>query len=393
MPFPLDMTNFIRQSQNQSNGNVNSNHQRVANQFIENLKKKGTSLDSINAVERELDEVLKDLELNSQDLNEQLEENEFQSNSVIELPITIQKNIKIETCSSSSNSSSSPSASLNKSNNSNNSMKWSNLPESNSHNEQMYSEKSRNKIIQSEFYRERDTNVSDLYIDDLSDNDQINNFKKIQQSSGMKNRQNIVSTYELCHDCFDTNLILSNSDNYNSTKQNLTHSKCCKNKVMQNVSDFSNGKTSSPINFISTKSVDSKPMHNTSVSTTTTVYNHIINPIKFSNSYSNQDLSQLTNVSQNQSFNDSYQQSRSRSVLGQINESGNHDAINKHMISSIRNGNKYISNSNSDFKTNSSNGNVISQKVFSIGMPVNNSLRSGEQSPSPKFIEQKSIFF
>ena len=91
----MDMTNFIRQSQ--TNGHTdqspnNSNRDQYSNNSksnkngikvinngisITDIKRKASSLDSINAVERELDEVLKDLELNSQDLNEQLEENEF----------------------------------------------------------------------------------------------------------------------------------------------------------------------------------------------------------------------------------------------------------------------------------------------------------------------------
>lgn len=67
------------------------------------IKKKAASIDSINAVERELDEVLKDLELNSQDLNEHLSmdsEPQPVAKNIIELPITIQKNIKIEQCTS-----------------------------------------------------------------------------------------------------------------------------------------------------------------------------------------------------------------------------------------------------------------------------------------------------
>lgn len=72
------------------------------------IKKKAASIDSINAVERELDEVLKDLELNSQDLNE-MSGGEFNGGThagknVIELPITIQKNIKIEQCSNNTSS-------------------------------------------------------------------------------------------------------------------------------------------------------------------------------------------------------------------------------------------------------------------------------------------------
>lgn len=88
------------------NNNNTHNHTHINEDC--SIKKKAASIDSINAVERELDEVLKDLELNSQDLNDHLEgaaENgEYNGvvRNVIELPITIQKNIKIEQCASSS---------------------------------------------------------------------------------------------------------------------------------------------------------------------------------------------------------------------------------------------------------------------------------------------------
>ena len=80
------MTNFMQPHVNklQSSSyaeNNNNNSYRL---------KKGSSLDSINAVERELDEVLKDLEMNSSDLNlvsEQLNNNSTPQN--IQLPITI----------------------------------------------------------------------------------------------------------------------------------------------------------------------------------------------------------------------------------------------------------------------------------------------------------------
>lgn len=85
-----------------NNNTYNDRHYHQRNYTPEdcNIKKKAASIDSINAVERELDEVLKDLELNSQDLNDHLNfENQTATQTtknVVELPITIQKNIKIE---------------------------------------------------------------------------------------------------------------------------------------------------------------------------------------------------------------------------------------------------------------------------------------------------------
>jgi C-terminal processing protease CtpA/Prc len=221
LPFPMDMTHFIRQSHTNSpssssngggGGTLKSSHAFS----MEEMKRKAASLDSINAVERELDEVLKDLELNSQDLNEQLEENEYltastitnnnNSNSV-EVPISIQKSGgKIESSSSSSNSCSSPS--LNKSFSSGAS----------------YGEKTRAKpssLLNSEFLR----TTCELFIDDVDDRE--SQAKKCQEKAttpsgaqnGNRKRQNIISTYELCNECFDNSLIMSNTENCSS--------KCC----------------------------------------------------------------------------------------------------------------------------------------------------------------------
>lgn len=326
MPFPLDMTNFIRQPNHQLISRSSLAKLKLNNQYLESLKKKATSLDSINAVERELDEVLKDLELNSQDLNDQLEENEFQSNSIIELPITIQKNIKIETCSSSSNSSSSPSASLNKSSNSNNSIKW--TPDN--------SDGFYRQLKNSEFVKDQS---NELFIDDINLN--------------TKARQNIMSTYELCTECFEDNLMIPTDPNSfrNGTKY-------CKNKHIQDLNECMN-KSSSPINFLK----ENKNHPHQIVTSSTTVYNQV-NPIRFSNSFSNQDLSKLNRVN-----NGENEKNRCRSSLGQIESINDNFSRNN----SIR----------------SSNGNVISQKVFSVGTP-NGNIRSGEHSPSPKSTDSRS---
>ncbi len=101
----MDMTSFIKNNNNgiksksvimTSSGHASSN-QEASPSNIKKLnenshKYTNASIDSINAVERELDEVLKDLELNSQDLTDQLNENVYQTNNMngsIELPINI----------------------------------------------------------------------------------------------------------------------------------------------------------------------------------------------------------------------------------------------------------------------------------------------------------------
>jgi hypothetical protein len=410
----MDMTNFIRQSQ--TNGHVdpsnnnNNNNNPNRDQYINNsklnkngtkttnngislvdIKRKASSLDSINAVERELDEVLKDLELNSQDLNEQLEENELNmkignnTNKTVELPIIIQqKNFKLESISScSSNSCPSPSVSMNKNN--------------------MNCDKSNMNANKSEFVRSQ--NNCELFIDDCDDvkslNDSSSN-KNINDINGVRKRQNIISTYELCHDCFDQSLLTSNSS---KTNKNNFHN--CNETA----------KVSSPVNG-NNHFHHQHPPHIAAGATTST-YNHMISPLKFSSSYSNQELSNSPNghyynasngnnnhfqhhaangesLSMNNVYQNGNSNGRSRSVLTQINESvipeNNFKTAPSSMQQFGRNINKSYSNGVSN-NNNNHNGNVISQKVISIGMPSKNLIRDGDLSPSPKLIDNKSKQF
>ena len=408
----MDMTNFIRQSQtnghvdpnnNNNNNNNNSNRDQYNNNSklnkngtktinngisLVDIKRKASSLDSINAVERELDEVLKDLELNSQDLNEQLEENELNmksgnnTNRTVELPIIIQqKNFKLESISScSSNSCSSPSMSMNKSN--------------------MNCDKSKVNVNKSEFVRNQ--NNCELFIDDCDDvkslNDSSSN-KNINGINGVRKRQNIISTYELCHDCFDQSLLTSNSS---KTNKNNFHN--CNETT----------KVSSPVNGNNHFHHQQPPQ--TSAVATTSTYNHMISPLKFTSSYSNQELSNSPNghyynasngnnnhfqhhatngesLSMNNVYQNGNSNGRSRSVLTQINESvipeNNFKTAPSSMQQFGRNNNKSYSNGVSN-NSNNHNGNVISQKVISIGMPSKNLIRDGDLSPSPKLIDNKS---
>lgn len=127
------------------------NHNSFTNQKDAeyNLRKKVSSLDSINAVERELDEVLRDLEMNSNDLNIASIKD---TPTGIELPITVQTPAKI-----------SSSSFLN-------------------------SNQSLNKTNSSEFI----------------------------SGHNRPRRQNIVSTYEYCQECYDND---PNHTNCKSRKQ------------------------------------------------------------------------------------------------------------------------------------------------------------------------------
>ena len=380
----MDVSNYIKQQKSTNhhqNGNIHSNdgstngYGYITN---EDMKKKAASLDSINAVERELDEVLKDLELNSQDLNEQLNENS------VELPINIQNNsVKIESSSSSTNSCSSPSISINKSNSS---IKW--TPNNNNENNNFLDKQQKpikqNQMLGSEFINHVTNN--NLYIDDknlyspnpnlnhnnkfqLKSNEEINKKLSNSNNNGQRKRQNIISTYELCHECFDSSLIISNNDG----SQQFVN-KCCKNHKPNNgYSDFTN------LSYTATKSTSNLPNQS--------------NLQKFTPSHSNQDLAQ--NQTYFNHFDQNQYPNRSKSILTQINESLVSDSsisMNK-PLSKLRSNNNNNTpksmnglNSSSSNDLKSQNGNVISQKIITIGMPI----RGGDQSPSPKPPDNRS---
>ena len=423
VPFPMDMTNFIRQSQanghivnntNHNCNNSNSNNGSIkVNKTVKppnsngininDIKRKASSLDSINAVERELDEVLKDLELNSQDLSEQLEENEYNmknvnhtnsnnnnnNNNTVELPIIIQqKNLKLENSSScsSANSCSSPSVSLNKSSN------------SNGFGDKTKSNVSKTNANQSEFLRNQSNpNNCELFIDDSDEAksfEETNNNKNNSNKAinGARKRQNIISTYELCHDCFDNSLLTSNSSK-------------AVNKNIHTCNESSNAKVASPVNGLN----GNQFLHQPQPTTTTTTYNHMISPLKFSTSYSNQELSNSPNghyFSNNSNANNNIYHSNGESVsLNHVYQNGNSNGgRSRSVLSQINESvipeNNYKPNSSLQFrnsKPNSNgivspngNGNVISQRVIAIGMPNRSLSKDGDQSPSPRLIESKS---
>ena len=173
--------------------------------------------------------------------------------------------------------------------------------------------------------------------------------------------------------------------------------------IMSNTSANTNGKTNKHFhncNNIDSSSKVSSPVNGHShQSTTTSTYNHMINPLKFTSSYSNQDLSSSplshynnTSSSNVQHHPEQYQNSnlnggRSRSVLSQINESVIPENTNFKQSATLQyqNRNKMASNG-----AGGGSGNVISQKVISIGMPNKSLSRDSDQSPSPKLCEIKS---
>ena len=399
----MDMTNFLKQSKlNNQNG---KNHQASLNYSNQDLKKKASSLDSINAVERELDEVLKDLELNSQDLNDQLQENEYNqlcsnnNNNPIELPINIQKsmnNNKIDGSSSGSNSCSSPSNSINRNNNNSN-MKWNT-------NDDKTKQKS---ILNSEFMTQG--HESDLYIDDnllvkqasnkyqMKSNEDLN--KKLLMNNSIngvrKQRQNIISTYELCNECFDSSMLLSDGNSRQSPMVMNHHNKCCKNNNNKaNCSDFTNFNNLNNKQLINGNNLYHHQSQN---------LNQSSSPIKFATS--NQDLTQTNfnnspfSYNGNNNNNDPYFHSRPRPPLAQINESIIPDSMSPKQLSLVRNNSTSIpimTGSNLDLKPNGMTNNIVSQKVITIGIPkttngqYNKSTLSTDQSPSPKLTDSRS---
>ena len=284
----MDMTSFIKTNGNKPKVNFNENTSNTNFNYSSNeeVKKKAASLDSINAVERELDEVLKDLELNSQDLNDQLNENEYMShNNMVELPISIQKNTNFRL-----------KPHLHKSEFINNS--------------------------QTDLYMDEETLKSQKFQLKVTNEELIKKQMLANGKNLIRKRQNIVSTYELCQDCFDSaGESVGGSCQHHSTKP-----------ANMNCSDFANY---SP----NTKSQMNKPAPQQQT-------------MKYGNSYSSQDI-------------------RTRNVLSQINESV---VPEPKPVSILRNMNKMPQ----------SNGHVTSQKVITIGIPQStNQKTSVDQSPSP----------
>ncbi len=164
VPFPLEMPNYVL----------------AKNMKTDGIKRKGaTSLESINAVERELDEVLKDLEMNSQDLNLSFRDlqQKSQKSNPIELPIRFANQQQQQQIKPSSLTSSSFLA-VNNIN-------------TNVSNRTSTTSNSSTSTIQN-----TTTNENDL----------------------QKKRKNILSTYEFCDDCCD-----SKSESTTKTVDNLPY--------------------------------------------------------------------------------------------------------------------------------------------------------------------------
>lgn len=205
----MDMTNFIKGNTIKSKSAImNSPSSQEASPStsnkVNNKYNNHASMDSINAVERELDEVLKDLELNSQDLSDQLNENVYQqhnhinNNSSIELPINIQKSgnqYKIDTATSSS---SSP-ISINR---------WNNNQTKKANNG-------------SEFINMKQTDIfiNENYDQKKSMNTNPMTAEEKKQQMAMRKRQNIISTYELCNDCYENSGVLQSNGEVSGTCQ------------------------------------------------------------------------------------------------------------------------------------------------------------------------------
>jgi hypothetical protein len=417
-----------------SNG---SNHHNHHNQYLleDSIKKKAASIDSINAVERELDEVLKDLELNSQDLNEHFEDaNEYNhiAKNIIELPITIQKNIKIENCTSSSSSSAvmshnhnNKSPMLNKTAN----QKWSNnnnnfTDVSVHHNRggpatarlnniHMTHQSSSEYLAKPVNITNTTSNYCELYIDDVNEGENNGRAKPQQPASQIPNkRQNIISTYELCHECFDTNsLILSNGQNNkhttgpttttsnsmrNTATSPLNHhhqhhshhqnNKCCKttsgNKSLHDLSSTPTKTCQSPTNGVSY--FQNSDLKSNSPYTSSTCSS----PVKLSASNSNHDLSstpQHNNKPTNghQYHNGGYHQRE------QQQPNGHHYHQESVLIPDVS-GKSMNGQHHHNSESSSSNGHVISQKVISIGAGVS-SHRTVDDSASSSISDSKSF--
>ena len=294
----MDMTSFIKTNGNKSKVNFNENTSNTNFNYSTNeeVKKKAASLDSINAVERELDEVLKDLELNSQDLNDQLNENEYMShNNMVELPISIQKNTNFRL-----------------------------KPHLSHKSEFINSSQTDLYMDEGGAYSDKETLKSQKFQIKVTNEELIKKQMLTNGKNLIRKRQNIVSTYEICQDCFDS---AGESAGSGASCQHHSSTK----SANMNCSDFANY---SP----NTKNQLNKPTPQQAM--------------KYGTSYSSQDI-------------------RTRNVLSQISESV---VPEPKPVSILRNMNK----------TPQSNGHVTSQKVITIGIPQSTSQKAGcDQSPSP----------
>ncbi len=337
VPFPMDMTSFIKSNNGiksaimNSNGHINNNVEaspKNIQKLNENSHKyTNASLDSINAVERELDEVLKDLELNSQDLTDQLNENVYHTNSItgsIELPINIQK-----------------------SHSSNN--RWPNVHSDINNNS--YVKKAVN-MPGSEFINlaQNDIFINENY--DLKNQTTSTPSRSTGNNNNMK-RQNIISTYE------NSGLIQPNADHVTSYQhQNIGVQQA--NMILPKKSAPSNNNVSSDFkNFNSNRQVNSHNGHQNSIN-------------------------QFVMAPQQQ--DQTYASNRSiRTVLSQISEVNENNSS-----SSLNNVTAKLTTPIIKSKTGEkSNGGVISQKVITIGLP--NQKFAENRSSSPNMISSQSI--
>lgn len=356
----MDMTNFIKSNQIKSksviiNGKLNTNESspkirpNSSNQkfSLEDLKKKATSLDSINAVERELDEVLKDLELNSLDLNDQLSDNIYHKHNKgsIELPISIQKNGYVV-----ENGVSSSPISMG---NQKNQQHWPNSGNMNTDNFKEIPSRTNNQskvnnhssefidLNQTDPYESYDRNVK-MHMKPMNDD---SNKKPL---SSLKKRQNIISTYELCNDCFENSGVLQ------SNGEPVT--------CQHHMNNQSNGQQSSqskisPKNTVKPQNSGCSDFNFNGYSNKSQSHQTPTTPVKYTST-----LQSPQNGQQSFHMNQDPYTNRSRTVLTQINESV--ESKQQQPVSILRNSSK----NNDSLK---SNGvlNVTSQKVITIGMP------------------------
>lgn len=243
-------------------------------------------------------------------------------------------------------------------------------------------------------------NHLELYIEDNLENDQESNSYgnkkqiesyhttasgKLPNANGTSNvigmanndprkRQNIVSTYELCHECFDSNSLVASPSNINGKSQQLAVSNA--NNLRSTPSNstnavFNNKIPASNIKSMQNINAQNKPLSLPQYQSCLHNGNNVNSPspVKMISSSSNHEL---TNSA------------RSHSLHSHIG----HDSSSGSGLPSAHNHFNTIEVDESRTNNLSQNGHVVSQKVISIGLPNNNGRNDEHSSTS---IESKSI--
>lgn len=190
-------------------------------------------------------------------------------------------------------------------------------------------------------------------------------------------RQNIVSTYELCHECYDTNGA-------------HTHNNCMRNSNNSNNNNNQNNTNNHMMfsNRLANASNNSTPQK-------TSIQQHLLNGNKPSSCSSpNKMMSSSNSNHELRQPSSSYQQYHQHGFNGTAANNNNNNVVESSSVLGNAS-NQHHNNSNSETNTTSvsqQNGHVVSQKTISIGLPTN-SAATNTESKSTTNVKSKRLEF